>query len=332
MPQLLMVPMLRKSLTCLALGLLAFFLAPANRAIAVESGYGFYLLGSTTTNAGILPPPGTYVIDYNYFYSGSTEFAFDVSGLILDGGVQADLYGNVPAPLWVAPGKVLGGNIAFLMLVPIISKDVSAGASLSLPPPLGITLQSNIEDQETKFGDIVPGMMLGWHHGNWHFKTHTLVNTPVGFWERGNLANAGFNRWAIDNAAAFTWLDPKIGLELSAMAGFTYNWENPTTDYKSGTEFHLEYAAVYNFSKRFALGVNGYFYDQVTGDTGSGARLGSFKGRVSAIGPVMNLNFQVHKIPVAANFKYFRDFDVENRLEGDAGYITITMPLSVPGH
>jgi hypothetical protein len=46
----------------------------------------------------------------------------------------------------------------------------------------------------------------------------------------------------------------------------------------------------------------------------------------------MNVNFQVGKIPVAANFKYFREFDVENRLEGDAGYITLTMPLSVAGH
>jgi hypothetical protein len=142
----------------------------------------------------------------------------------------------------------------------------------------------------------------------------------------------GFNRWAIDNAAAFTWLDPKIGLELSAMAGFTYNWENPATDYKTGTEFHVEYAAVQNFSKRFALGINGYYYDQVTGDSGPGiSTLGSFKGRVAAIGPVMNLNFQVHKIPVTANLKYFREFDVKNRLEGDSGYLTITMPLSVGG-
>jgi hypothetical protein len=77
--------------------------------------------------------------------------------------------------------------------------------------------------------------------------------------------------------------------------------------------------------------VNGYYYDQVTGDSGSGAGLGSFKGRVVAIGPVMNLNFQVGKIPVSANLKYFREFDVENRLEGDAGYFTLTMPLSIAG-
>jgi len=305
---------------------------PKDEAMAVESGVGFYLLGSTTTNAGILPPPGTYIIDYNYFYSGSTDFTFDAAGLILDGGVEAGVYGNVPAPLWVAPGKVLGGHIGFLMLVPILHKDVNAGASLTLPPPFGVTVSRNIGDEETRFGDIVPGVMFGWHSGNWHFKTHTLVNTPTGFWELGNLANAGFNRWAIDNAAAFTWLDPEIGLEISAMAGVTYNWENPTTNYKSGSEFHLEYAAVQNFSRQFAIGINGYVYDQISGDSGPGARLGSFEGRVIAIGPVMNLNFQLGPLPVATSLKYFREFDVKNRLEGDAGYATITIPLSSPGN
>jgi hypothetical protein len=321
--------MLKRSLAVLVFVLVTTFGAHTSRVSAAEGAVGFYLLGSTTTNAGILPPPGTYLIDYNYYYSGSTDITLDIAGLIVSGGVDANAYLNVPAPLWVAPGKVLGGNIGFLMLVPIGWKDVEAGLAIS--GPLGGGGQASVQDDETKFGDIVPGMMLGWHHGNWHFKTHTLVNVPIGFWERGNLANMGFNHWAIDNAAAFTWLDPKIGLELSAMAGFTYNWKNTATDYKTGTEFHVEYAAVQNFSKRFALGINGYFYDQVTGDSGSGARLGSFEGRVAAIGPVMNVNFQVGKIPVSTSLKYFREFDVENRLEGDAGYLTLTMPLSVAG-
>ena len=319
--------MLKKLLAVLAFVSATAFGAHTSLVSAAEGAVGFYLLGSTTTSAGVLPPPGSYFIDYNYYYSGSTDFQLDIAGVIVSGGVNANAYYNVATPLWVAPGKVLGGNIAFLMLIPVGWKDVKAGAST----PVGGGIQGSLEDEETKFGDIVPGMMWGWHHGNWHFKTHTLVNVPVGFWERGNLANTGFNRWAIDNAAGFTWLDPKIGFELSALAGFTYNWENPTTNYKTGTEFHVEYAAVQNFSKRFALGINGYFYNQVTGDSGAGTRLGSFKGRVAAIGPVVNLNLQVGKLPVAANLKYFREFDVKNRLEGDAGYLTITMPLSVPG-
>ena len=123
---------MKKFLAILVLLLASIIGLHTNGAKAAEGGYGFYLLGSTTTNAGILPPPGTYLLDYNYFYSGSTDFALDVAGLILDGGVEGDVYGNISAPLWVAPGKVLGGHIGFLMLIPILHKDVDAGAS----PPL----------------------------------------------------------------------------------------------------------------------------------------------------------------------------------------------------
>ena len=102
---------MRTRIATAAVVLFGLIIAPVHKATAVESGYGFYLLGSTTTSAGILPPPGTYVLDYNYFYSGSTDFTFETAGLILEGGVEGGVYGNVPAPLWVAPGKVLGERL-----------------------------------------------------------------------------------------------------------------------------------------------------------------------------------------------------------------------------
>jgi hypothetical protein len=89
---------------------------------------------------------------------------------------------------------------------------------------------------------------------------------------------------------------------------------------------------VQNFSKSFGIGINGFYYDQVTGDSGVGARLGSFEGRAAALGPVVNWNFGIGKIPVSTSFKYFHEFDVKNRLEGDSGFFTLTMPLSVAGH
>jgi hypothetical protein len=309
---------------------IAAMLAAADRAYAAEGAIGFYLLGSKTTMAGYLPPPGTYFQDYNYYYAGSTNFALDISGVIVNGGVEADTYYNLLTPLWVAPGKVLGGNIGFLVLVPVAWKKVEAGATIGVPS-LGVLAQPQRVDEDTAFGDPVPGVTLGWHEGNWHWNVGTLVNVPIGFWERGNLSNIGFNRWAVDVNGAFTWLDPKIGLEVSNAAGFTFNGENPDTNYQTGTEFHYEFAVVQNFSKKFGLGVNGYVYDQVSGDSGRGARLGSFEGRVAAVGPVANLNFMLGKLPVSTSLKYFHEFDVENRLEGDSGFITVTMPLSVGG-
>lgn len=318
---------------CRAVGagaLISFALTPTI-AIGAEGAAGFYLLGSKTTMAGVLPPPGTYAQDINYLYSGSASanVSLEFAGLTLSSGIDADVYYNVPLGLWVAPEKVLGGYFASVVMVPIGWKDVTAGATLSGPG--GAVLTGRIQDEDANFGDPVLGTSLGWHDGSWHWNIGSLLNVPIGYWERGNLANIGFNRWAIDTTGAITWLDPSVGLELSGAAGFTFNFENPDTDYRTGTEFHLEFAAIQNFSKRFGLGINGYYYDQITGDSGSGARLGSFEGRVFAIGPAINLNFDLGGIPVTTNLKYFREFEAKNRLEGDAGYVTVTMPLSLAG-
>ena len=60
-----------------------------------------------------------------------------------------------------------------------------------------------------------------------------------------------------------------------------------------------------------------------------GARLVAFEGRVAAVGPVAKLNFLHGKIPVTASLKYSHEFEVQNRLERDSGFITLTLPLSV---
>ena len=40
---------------------------------AAENATQFYILGLKTTMAGFTPPPGTYLIDINYFYAGSAS-------------------------------------------------------------------------------------------------------------------------------------------------------------------------------------------------------------------------------------------------------------------
>ena len=121
-------------------------------------------------------------------------------------------------------------------------------------------------------------------------------------------------------------------MELSSAVGFTFNGENPDTDYRTGTEFHVEWALVEHFSKTFALGFSGYHYDQITGDSGSGATLGDFEGRVTAVGPVMLYGFNLGRIPVSTQWSYFHEFDVANRAEGDVGMLTVSVPLSGSGH
>jgi len=314
----------RAFVTLLLFGLIGL---PNNPARSAEGASGTYLLGSKGSMAGYLPPPGVYLQDTNYFYSGQTNGTLSFAGLTIAGGVDADAFYKIPTLLWVMQQKILGGNLALSATTPIGWKDVSAG--LSLTGPGGGTISANLSDDDAAFGDPVLGATLGWHEGNWHWNVGALYNAPIGFWERGNLPNIGFNRSSIDTSAAITWLDPKIGFEVSAAAGFTFNFENPSTDYRTGTEFHIEWALIQNLSKSFGLGLVGYHYQQITGDSGAGASLGDFKGRVTALGPAINYNFALGQIPVSTSLKYLKEFGAENRLEGDVGMFTLTMPLEV---
>jgi hypothetical protein len=113
--------------------------------------------------------------------------------------------------------------------------------------------------------------MLGWEAGNFHWQTGLLVNVPIGDYQEGEISNIAFHHWGADASASMTWLDPTIGLDLSASVGMTFNAENPSTDYRTGNEFHFEWAAVQHFNEQFDAGLVGYYYQQVTGDSGVGA-------------------------------------------------------------
>jgi len=315
--------MARKVLLAAHAAALAIVLS--NPALAVEGGTSFYLLGSKTTMAGYLPAPGFYGVIQNYAYSGSADIEFESAGLEISGGIDADAYIALPTAMWVMDQDVLGGNLALSLTTPFGAKRMEAGVITNLYDALSMEL--NADRDNAAFGDPVLGATLGWHDGLLHYSLGSLINVPVGQWELENPVNIGFNRWVIDTTAALTYLNPATGFELSGAAGFTYNFENPDTDYKSGTELHVEGAAMYHPSHTVSLGVNGYALKQITGDSGSGAKLGDFEGQVFALGPAMDVTFLVGQRPVAMNLRYFHEFGAEKRLEGQAGYLNFAIPI-----
>ena len=150
---------------------------------------------------------------------------------------------------------------------------------------------------------------------------------PIGDYIDGALANVALHRWVGDTTGSATWLDPKVGLDVSGAVGITFNGENYATQYVSGTEFHLEGAVLKYLSKDFSIGPAGYFYDQFTPDGGPGDRIGPFEGRVIALGGAMTYNFALGKIPVSTSARVYREFDAKNRLQGTAGWPTMAIPL-----
>lgn len=306
---------------------LALLLFCSSQAQAAEGALGFYLLGSKTTMGGYLPGPGIYGSLSNYGYSGNADIDYANAGVIVSGDIDAKAYLPLPTILWVTDAKVAGGNLAFSATAPIGYKKLNADALLT--GPRGNQLAVDFEKDNWAFGDPVLGASLGWHSEKLHYSVGTLVNIPVGQWEFGNPVSIGFHRWAIDTTAAITYLNPKTGLEFSGAAGVTFNIKNDDTDYKTGTELHFEGAAMQHLSHTASIGLHGYAYKQVSGDSGSGAKLGSFKGQVFAIGPAVDYTFKIGKTPVVTNLRYLHEFGAENRMKGDAAYLNLAIPLQV---
>jgi hypothetical protein len=76
----------------------------------------------------------------------------------------------------------------------------------------------------------------------------------------------------------------------------------------------------------------GYHYRQVTGDSGAGAVIGDFKGRVSALGPTVAWTGAWRRQPVVLAGSGYHEFDAENRIPGDVLFLNVTFPLGArPG-
>ena len=304
-------------------------LSGVGAAYAADGGSGFYLLGSKGSLAGILPPEGIFYTNDLYFYSGSAEGGkrFPTIGGDLAVGLKAKAFTSVNTLLYSTPQELFGGRFAVGVALPLVDLHVDANAEFTLGgiPILGASLNDNT----TALGDPVFITALGWDSGLWHATTYGTLNIPVGQWDAGALANAGFNRWAYDQTIAFTYLDPATGHELTFAPGITFNGENQDTGYDTGTEFHFEFAAMQHFSPQFAAGLVGYHYQQLTPDSGTAPS--GFEGQVSALGAAINWNLQLGEVPLSLKAKYFHEFEAKNRLEGDAFFVQLAIPLYVPG-
>jgi hypothetical protein len=77
-------------------------------------------------------------------------------------------------------------------------------------------------------------------------------------------------------------------------------------------------------AKNFAVGFQGYYYSQVSNDSGSGAKLGSFNGESLGIGPALLWmpNFGKGKLSLIA--KWLHDVDHKNRMEGGYGQFIVS--------
>jgi hypothetical protein len=310
----------RGFLTVALLALLITSLAPSR---AGEGGSSNYFPGTFGDFAvAAAPDPGWLYINYNLFYSA------DVDRALLQGQVNTSLdtfvYINMSAGLYTFDKPVLGGRFALGAFVPLGYADLQATVA-------GPVESFEVDDGEFALGDIslMPASFY-WNKGNWHFNLYEVVITPTGQYDVDNVVNLGRNYWSFDTVFALTHLNLNSGREFSLVTGFMINTENHRTDYESGNELHFD--AMFNqfFSETFALGLHGYYFNQVEGDEGSGAILGDYKGESYGIGPSVLWIPQAGGGKFSVSASWLHDLEAERRLESDYLIVTLGWKLGGP--
>ena len=73
------------------------------------------------------------------------------------------------------------------------------------------------------------------------------------------------------------------------------------------------------------IGIAGYDYRQISGDSGSGAILGPFMGTVDAIGAGIGYTTMIDTTPLVLNLRHYEEFNAERRWDGSQTILTSTI-------
>ncbi len=315
---------IQRFLIILALGITTAigFLPSATH--AEEGGSGHYMPGATASFIDALPGRESfaYLNDFT-FYGGSVDRGRTLQlGGVIALNIDATVYADTSILLYQSSWKFLGGQYAAGVVIPYVWMEVKGDVQAG---PISRSRRDTVDG----FGDIeLFPFILGWKNGDLKYDVRLGIYAPTGEFKKGQLANVGKNYWTFEPVISVSYLSSKIGLEVSAFAGMDFNTKNDDTDYQTGHQFHLDATVAEHlplFGGFIGVGANAFYYQQVTADSGSGARLGSFEGRTVGIGPVLSYATKICNRDVVVEAKWLPELDTAKRLSGE--YVWLKLAL-----
>ncbi|MBA4418998.1 MAG: hypothetical protein C0392_14005 [Syntrophus sp. (in: bacteria)] len=306
------------------LALLFLILASAtdpSRSMAAESSWSHYVQGTYGDFGFGLTPAAGFSFRNDLIYNNSS-----VGQHIFGGRAYAHATQNSVIDLmkffYFFDVPIISGRVGFGALVPGVI-NANADAKLSAGPfHVGGSGHGN------GFADIAAlPLIVNVNKGNFHVSFLPAIYLPTGYYNSNKLVSLGRNYYSVDLNTGFTWLDPKLGLEASFNVGYMVNSSNNGTSYKTGDEFHLDYLIAQHLSPRFGFGLTGYVYQQVKGDTGTGAILGSNKSSAIGYGPAVMYTPKVFGKDITIIGKWLHDTVTQNRFKGETVFLSFAFSL-----
>jgi anthranilate 1,2-dioxygenase (deaminating, decarboxylating) large subunit len=282
-----------------------------------------FALGQPNVNLGFTsfldgaPPagPGFYLSEYLQYYTADRINDEDGSkGLDVD----IDVWVLMNQLIYQSDQEILfGGKWGLNVMLPVVSLDMGSN------PP-------GFKDNGTGLGDLLIGPYIQWDPIMGE-KGPLMVNRielqtifPTGKYDSDKLLNPGSNHFSFNPYwAATVFLGPKA--TVSWRLHYLWNDKNddfsfgglmPTdVDLEPGDAVHANFTAAYEvMPKQLRLGINGYWFDQISDTKVDGKKDKSLEEKVFAIGPGLVWHFsQDTHLFVNAYF----ETDAESRPEGE---------------
>ncbi len=313
---------------------------------ADQNGVSFWIPGFFGSLAATPQQPGwsitSLLYNTNVSASGNTALSREITigelpkttvNISGSANIHTDATIGFVAPTYVFATPFLAGQASATLLFGYGNNDTSLNATAtatSVSPPISITKSVALQQDTTGLTDLIPMFADRWNAGVNNYMIYLAGDIPVGLYSSGNLANLGLGHAAIDGGVGYTYYDPKAGHEFSAVAGLTGNFENHSTNYTSGIDFHLDWGAAQFLSKQVLVGVVGYLYDQITPDSGCAPVLCPFESRVIGVGPQFGYIFPVGTVQGYVNIKGYGEFDNKARPDGWNLWLTFVLSPATP--
>jgi len=299
-------------------------------AYAEEGASGHYLPGSLASTIDMIPADTTFVARLSFsHYNGALKnsgLEVPIAGLIAT-EVDVEFEEFALHLVWNPGWEITNGwSYAMAATLPYVSTTITANVVHDLFAEDGAPRKAT--DKSSGLGDLILQPLLLSHRvaKYWQGDFRFAIYAPTGSFEVGRLANVGKNYWTFSPTLALNHIEPAIGREFSVFGGFDINTKNTDTDYHTGIQTHIESTFVQyvillgGFS---GLGLSGYWYQQLTGDSGAGATLGDFKSQAVGVGPVLSYKTQWGNTDISSELKWLHEFETKRRAEGDSIFFKI---------
>lgn len=245
---------------------------------------GHYLPGFSNVRDMAMPPPGFFVLWYNYY--STTNSYFDRNGnkynsiplselddRLPDIDLEVDLKGFATAPafFWASNKKILGGARYMAGFVPVYFWADASFVTEARGGPMDTIYRESFQDKLSGISDFYfAPVTLSW---GWSKADLTLaygLTAPTGRYETGADDNIGLGFWT-HQVQGFGYYYPVEDQSTALMLGLTYemNGKVKDEDFNPGNRFSLEWGISQYLTDRLELGIQGGHNWQVVQDKGS---------------------------------------------------------------